>query len=60
MMKIFDTCRGNNNNNKIMADLEDKIFKQNVPGRWSSHEGSASEVRPNDVLASDEFHEDET
>jgi hypothetical protein len=42
-----------------MADLEDKIFKQNVPGRTSTHEGSSSEVRPADRLNTDEYDEDE-
>ena len=42
-----------------MADLEDKIFKQNVPGRWSTHEGSSSQVRPTDRVNTDEFLDDE-
>jgi hypothetical protein len=31
-----------------MADLEDTIFKQNVPGRWSSHEPKGADVRHDD------------
>ena len=31
-----------------MADLEDAIFKQNVPGRWSSHEPKGIDIRHHD------------
>ena len=26
-----------------MADLEDKILKQNIPGRWSTHDDNADD-----------------
>jgi hypothetical protein len=35
----------------IMADLEDHFFKQNVPGRWSSHE-------PRNDIRKDEYNDD--
>ena len=31
-----------------MADLEDTIFKQNVPGRWSTHEPKGTDTRHDD------------
>lgn len=42
-----------------MADLEDRILKQNVPGRWSSHEGSTSFARTEDVDPDDVDHDDD-
>ena len=32
-----------------MADLEDTIFKQNIPGRWSTHEPKGLDIRHDDV-----------
>ena len=28
-----------------MADLEDKILKQNIPGRWSTHDDNETGFR---------------
>ena len=42
-----------------MADLEDRIFKQNVPGRWSSLQGESDDTRIEEVVDNDKSDDDE-
>jgi hypothetical protein len=41
-----------------MADLEDSFFKQNVPGRWSSHEPK-DDIRPGETGEINELNDDD-
>ena len=41
---FYNTCLCVN-----MVDLEDRILRHNVPGRWSSLDGENDDVRANEI-----------